>query len=1782
MPYPVKLLLILYLLVQTGFAQNDTATVPYWVDMMQDERVNFFQTQRAFELYWKNRPITQGSGFKAFKRWEYSTAQRTDAAGRITPSSSLYKTLSGFDSAIRSNQPKYSIGAPCYSNGYWKEVGPIKYPLNNTGQPTGMGRINALGFHPAKASVVYAGAPAGGLWVSHNYGNTWQSYTDSLPTLGVSAIAVHPDHPDTLFIGTGDRDASDAAGLGVMWSTDGGKVWKMRNTGMGAVTVGQLLIDPFNPSVLLAATNNGIFRSTDMGASWSQRATGNFKELVYYAGQRRIVFASASGKLYRSSDNGLNWSQITSGLPSSGVSRGVIAVTPADTNYVYFLETSGSVFQGLYRSTDGGLNFTTRSTTPNIMDYSHLGTGTSGQAWYDLDIAADPGDPNVIYGAGVNIFKSRDGGVTWKINAHWVGTGAPSVHADHHVLEYNPHDGTLFSGNDGGVYFQKKSDSLWYNISAGLAVAQIYKLAQSATHKKILMNGYQDNGSARYDGKFTTVWGGDGMDCAIDFNDPDYNYGEIYYGTIFRVRGNTPENYIAGSGRNGITESGAWVTPLILKPDNPGTMFVGYKNVWRSTNIKASSTASVAWTKISDNLGGTNSYNIHLLESGSAQPDLLFMARSDNRFFRTSNASNASPDWTDLTTALPSGALINALETDPRDSNIVYITQSNRIYKSSNRGATWTNITANLPNVPYLCIAVDSSSKKGGLYVGGYAGVFYTDQSLSNWIPFNYGMPKTSRVLDLEIYHAPGNRAASHLVAATYGRGNWVTPLFDDDKIPVAGFEISDTTVCSATSIQLTNTSLNLATRFEWTFSPSGFTYLQGTTNQDENISAVQQKKGIYSVRLIAENCMGADTLTQSFKIEVFDSCRRALCTPAPSAFLNRNAGILNFQLHGKTHSSLLTRDEGSYLDYTCNTIFRLKPDTVYETRTLTGNNGNEYVKGYIDFNDDGDFNDSNELIIQTKAGKTHVDTFRVPRQVVLNKPLRMRLRSDNNPVTDDCSRLSNGQTQDYAVFFVLPVLKISANSDSICALREIHISDASDVNFAEYDWDFGNHAQPRFAKGKGPHPVRFDTTGYPLIRLTVNKLHTKLFDSALYIKASPQLGFAHLPPGTGLCEGETDSLVVSDSKKNTLQYFWSRNTNTLPVNGSAYTLKNATMADSGIVQVIALIRGCRDTIQSHFIHVHPAPVSDFSVNDTAQCFRYNSFQVKDKARVAKGTYSHRYFMGDTKGYTIPEPKHRYAAEGKYRMVQKVTTSYGCADSSGIIVSVYPQPVADFTLSDSIACFRSQGFSLQSGATVASGSIQRMLWFKAQMLSDSGKGFKPVFGTPGTYSVQHVAISGKGCTDTQTRTIRVFHNPVAKFRINQNAQCVKNNKFDLTDLSTLTGGNITRIKWTFGDGDSAFTSMYSKQYALHGPYTLTLIAQSDRNCRDTTAQSVSVFPQPIVRYQLNDPEQCLDQNVFIFKDVSSVSGGSLRFQEWQTGDGTRNSTAQFSHTYAAAGKYLVVHRVETDMGCWDTVSFSTDVHDNPVADCLFNNACAGDTVYFKDQSSYSVHPVIQYRWYPQAGTVYRVQNPWHIYVNSGVQTCSYVVEDSKGCMDSVTKTLQVFANPVADFRWNMVPMGGANSDLHLTDQSSGGTGWLWNDGRSNSAGGSSVVFSYKDSASVKITLLVSNAQGCTDTVSKWVYINPVVILHIPTGFSPNGDQLNDVFIPQGAERVKQYYLVIFNRWGEKVFETTRSDAFWDGNFSGKELPAGAYPYFLELTDYAGNRIQRKGAVQLIR
>lgn len=847
-----------------------------WVKKMNDPSVNFYDVQTAFNKYWKkeerklrfknffrsgNTTEEENEGLILYKRWENFVEPRVYPSG---DRSLLMRTSVEQSRYISEHSYKSSRQA----GGNWQPLGAFTVPVGGGGA----GRLNCVRFNPTNPNVIYAGAPVGGLWVSQNLGTGWTTNTDNLPSLGVNDVAVDPTDGNIMYLATGDMDASDSYGVGVLKSTDAGVTWNI--TGLSTTVnqaryVARILINPNDHNMIFAATSMGLFKSIDAGVTWVKVLTSNpVRDFEFKPGDPTVIYAVASKTLYRSTNSGNTFSPVSSGLPLAvNVGRAAIAVTAADPNMVYIVYSNSGTngFYGFYRSTDSGISFTVQATSPNLLGWDPNGNDTDGQGWYTLSIAASPIDADEVVVGGVNIWKTNDGGASWNINAHWYGAGGvPYVHADIHDLVYRSDGSACYASCDGGIFETNDGGSSWEDKSDGLQIGQMYRLGCAATNSNRVIQGWQDNGTNIYDsGNWYRGIGGDGFDCFIDWSNDNNMFGELYYGDIYRsTNGGASFNSI----KNNISEDGDWNTPWQQDPLDPQTIYAGYKNVWKSTDFGNN------WTAIST--FGSNT--LKCLAVAYTDPHYIYV--SDGNVIR--KTTDGGINWSVVSYPLAGVDAITFIAVSHSDPNKIWITRSgysldNKVYRSDDGGATWINLSVGLPGLPVNCV-VNQNGTNDGIYVGTDAGVYYKDNNNPAWFSYSNGLPNT--VIDeLEIQYSSGK-----LRAATYGRGLWESSIFDPaSTIPFANFSADTTSGCPGLTVQYADSSANSPTSWNWTF-PGG----TPSSSILQNPVVTYNTPGLYhDVKLVVSNAIGTDSVIKYSYIAISPEI-------IPSITLNNNDSV--------------------------------------------------------------------------------------------------------------------------------------------------------------------------------------------------------------------------------------------------------------------------------------------------------------------------------------------------------------------------------------------------------------------------------------------------------------------------------------------------------------------------------------------------------------------------------------------------------------------------------------------------------------------------------------------------------------------------------------------------------------------------------------------------------------------------------------------------------------------------------------------------------------------------
>ncbi|NHB67135.1 T9SS type A sorting domain-containing protein [Perlabentimonas gracilis] len=759
-----------------------TANAQDWIEQFQSPKTsksneNLWQMQKEFNDYWSNYDVKNGyyyidgkkhkaGGWKQFKRWEWFWETRVDRETGNFPSVNTYRVQQDF---LKVKNAKGEDLAD------WQSMG----PSSSAGGYAGVGRINCVAFHPTNPNVFWVGAPSGGLWKTIDGGQSWEILTDNLPVIGVSEIVLAHDYETskTMYIATGDRDAGDNYSIGVLKTTDDGQTWQETGFSLEVSSryrITRMLIHPSDPNTFWASTNGGLIKTTNAWETFNVVSSGVFFDIELQPNSNGEVLYAAnfSNKtILKSTNSGDTWLEVHS-LPSSY--RVELDVTPANPDVVYALACDTQYgLDGIYKSIDGGDTFNQiygdQSTDYNLLNWD-VSTSSGGQGWFDLTLSVSPTNENTVYVGGVNTWKSTNGGESWSIANHWYGGySVPAVHADKHYMTFRD-ENTFFEANDGGIYKTTDGGQTWIDLTNGLVISQMYRLGVSQTVKDEVITGLQDNGSKLTSaGNWWDVKGGDGMECIIDYKDVNVQYATYVNGQIDRTlnrwnsRSNITANIPGGA-------QGAWVTPYLIDPIDNKTLYVGYADVWKTTDRGDN------WEKIS-NLNITS--KIRSMAIAESNPEYIYIADLYN-IYRTNNGGEI---WENITSSLPSNYnSITYITVDNIDPKHIWITSGGyingqKVYESFDGGTTWDNISGtNLPNVPANTIIENKlSSGQQQLYLGTDIGVFLKEDN-NEWILFSNNLPSVV-VTELEIHYDLETPENSVLYASTYGRGLWKSGL---------------------------------------------------------------------------------------------------------------------------------------------------------------------------------------------------------------------------------------------------------------------------------------------------------------------------------------------------------------------------------------------------------------------------------------------------------------------------------------------------------------------------------------------------------------------------------------------------------------------------------------------------------------------------------------------------------------------------------------------------------------------------------------------------------------------------------------------------------------------------------------------------------------------------------------------------------------------------------------------------------------------------------------------
>jgi photosystem II stability/assembly factor-like uncharacterized protein len=680
------------------------------------------------------------------------------------------------------------------------------------------GRVVSVAVNPHNKNQYYAGVASGGVWRTDNDGTTWVPVFDHEGSYSIGTVVLDPKHPNVVWVGTGENNSqrSVSYGDGVYRSEDSGKTWKHMGL-KKSEHIARILIDPRDSNVIYVASqgplwgpggDRGLYKSTDGGKTWNAILTvsentgvtdvvmdpSNPDVLFAATYQRRrhfftLINGGPEAAIHKSLDGGKTWNKLSGGLPSLEMGRIGLAISPVNTNIVYAIIEAGEKKGGIYRSMDSGANWEKRN------DYNF------GPMYYGT-LFADPKREDRMYATGFLMQVSDDGGKTVR------PIPAAHVHVDNHVLWVDPDDGNhMLLGNDGGLYTTRDGGASW-RFMANLPTGQFYDVAvDNSKPFYFIYGGTQDNYSLGGPSRTRDIagivnqdWfvtqGGDGFRSLVDPEDPTTVYAEAQHGSIVRFDRTTGERFgiQPQEGKGEMPERWNWDTPFIISPHSHTRIYMAGNHVFRSDdrgnswkmispdlsrqlNRDAILVMGKIWGPDSVNKSVSTAFygNVSVLAESPKKEGLLF-AGTDDGLIQVTEDGGAHWQRVDNIPGVPTNAYVTRIVPSHFDDQVVYATIENHqnsdfkpyVVRSTDRGKTWTSISANLPENGPVWAFVEDSVNRDLLFVGNEYGIWFSVDGAKKWIQLKGGMPAVA------VRDAVVQQRESDLVIATFGRSFYV------------------------------------------------------------------------------------------------------------------------------------------------------------------------------------------------------------------------------------------------------------------------------------------------------------------------------------------------------------------------------------------------------------------------------------------------------------------------------------------------------------------------------------------------------------------------------------------------------------------------------------------------------------------------------------------------------------------------------------------------------------------------------------------------------------------------------------------------------------------------------------------------------------------------------------------------------------------------------------------------------------------------------------------------
>ncbi|MEA3495876.1 MAG: PKD domain-containing protein [Bacteroidota bacterium] len=725
--------------------------------------------------------------------------------------------------------------------------------------------------------------------------------------------------------------------------------------------------------------------------------------------------------------------------------------------------------------------------------------------------------------------------------------------------------------------------------------------------------------------------------------------------------------------------------------------------------------------------------------------------------------------------------------------------------------------------------------------------------------------------------------------------------------------------------------------------------------------------------------------------------------------------------------------------------------------------------------------------------------------------------------------------------------------------------------------------------------------------------------------------------PIDSVCWDIDSNALFNDKKSNSFKYFFSK-------------------VDTFSIGMKVFSAGNTDSIYKKII-IYPVAVSGFTISDTIVC-PGDTIQLTNSTTISSGnTLNYKWSFGDGNIATAKDTEHFYTFLKTYNVKLVATSINGCKDSITKNVKVTSNLVANFTINDSVQCFKNNSFVF-ADASYSCASIDSIIWDTdndAMFDDTSGSSFIFVFSTTGTFKIG-MKVFASGDSDQLYRNVYVYPNPITDFSVNTLIQPLFSNNFVFTNNSNVSSPDILTYLWDFDDGNTSTAKDTNYSYSSAGNYDVLLIATTNNACVDSAVKNVQVYSTnlvanyiadtvcfgdstsfiensyssmnilsykwafdndsifndaigdtsfkhyfdsagvytiglevrtandtskifkkvvvgaiPVAGFTVNNNTQPLPSNNFVFTNASTLKYGILNYQ-WEFGDNDTALSKNPTHSYSSVGNYTVKLFAISDLGCIDSATATMIVNPGGMsvnAAFTANNTCFGDSTKLEYNSTVTSDKITNVMWdYGDGNNSIIKKDHKHYYTSVGNYNIVLIVLTKAGLTDTASQSIDVFPSPKINliFDGDTILYKGQSVNVSVSNLFDS---LLW------STGETSQIIEISDEGIYSVRVVNSN--NCDDETSFKVTVKTVKRFKAVDVFTPNGDGINDRWIIEDIDAYKPCKLTIYNRYGDVLYSTNDYKNDWNGKYDGELLREGAYYYILETND---DRII-KGSISIV-